>query len=128
MKVNWRNPPRQFVVGRSAIRLLHCADVRLEPDELLTFLTPDGSEYDVVCKEWGYYATPSLGSRLVAQRFMAALVRNRETMRCFVVLVKTSKTSEWESYSQSENLEVMAWLHDGKFLESLSGNPSVVQD
>jgi hypothetical protein len=123
MKIELRDPPRQFLVGSSAIQLFHCADVRLEPDELLTFVTPDGSEYDVVCKDWGYYATPSLDNRLVEQGFLAALVRNRETQHYFIVLVRSSKIREWESYSHSENLEVLAWLHDGGFLESLGGGP-----
>ncbi|MGE3316484.1 MAG: hypothetical protein AB7O26_15315, partial [Planctomycetaceae bacterium] len=61
MKFTPRIPPRMFDVGSAgSIRISHCADVALEPEEQITLATASGTEHDVVRKSWGYYATGSL--------------------------------------------------------------------
>ena len=70
-------PPRKFNAGSNQqICIEHCADVYLKDNEQVTFISENGSEYDVAKKDWGYYATPSLNSRLVNQGFKSALVKN----------------------------------------------------
>ena len=112
MRIDRREPPRTFEVGISGIRLAHCADVQLEPDELVTFLGPGEREYDVTRKSWGYYATPSLGGRLLANGFRAALVRNIDTRQSFIVLVDMQKTHEWIGYNAKEGLKHVLWLDE----------------
>ena len=112
MNIDRRDPPRTFEVGISGITLAHCADVRLEPDEMVTFVGPGEREYDVTRKSWGYYATPSLGGRLLANGFRAALVRNIDTRQCFVVIVDMQKTQEWFAYNDMEQLEFILWLDE----------------
>ncbi len=121
MNINAQVPPRQFEVGISGITLSHCANIELAPDELVTFITPTGAEYDVTRKSWGYYATPSLTGRLDANGFIAALVRNVDTRQCFVILVEESKLDEWHEYNRLERQEVVMWLE----AETLSALPSV---
>jgi hypothetical protein len=127
MNIDAKVPPRQFEVGISGIVLSHCADVELAPDELVTFVTPTGAEYDVTRKSWGYYATPSLTGRLDANGFIAALVRNVDTRQCFVILVEESKLDEWHEYNRLERQEVVMWLDDRELsvleaVESLDSN------
>ena len=77
MKFTPKIPPRSFKVGKEGkIRLNDCGRVELSPDEQVTFTTPSGTEYDVVRKEWGYYATPSLNQRLVHFHLHAALIKS----------------------------------------------------
>ena len=38
--------------------------VYLAPNEQLTFVTENKNRYDVARKYWGFYATPSINSRL----------------------------------------------------------------
>lgn len=106
------NPPRSFDVGVSGVTLKHCADVRLSPDEMVTFVTPDGHEYDVVRKSWGYYALPSIEKRLSDHGFRAALVRSYGTGRSFVVLVENDQIEEWRIYAEAEGLFVVSWLDE----------------
>lgn len=106
MRVEPREPPRQFTVGRTQIELSHVADIELEPDELVTFRTPSGTEYDVVRKTWGYYATPSLDQRLPEHGLNPVLVRNQRNGNHFVLLVDSEMQSEFEVYCSSEDLEV----------------------
>ena len=48
------SPAREFPVGNGDIVISHCANLILDSDEQVTFLTGDGKEYDVVRKPWGY--------------------------------------------------------------------------
>lgn len=112
MNINEVDPPRSFDVGVSGVTLKHCADVRLCPDEMVTFVSPDGHEYDVVRKAWGYYATPSIDERLRVNGFRVALVHNSVSGRLYIVLVEEAQIAEWEQYSRLENLKVVSWLSD----------------
>ncbi len=121
MKIDAKVPPREFEVGISGIVLSHCADVELAPDELVTFVSPTGAEYDVTRKSWGYYATPSLTGRLAANGFRAALVRNVDTKHYYIVLIDESKINEWYEYNRIEQQEIVMWLNS----ETLSTIPTV---
>lgn len=112
MNIDELDPPRSFSVGVSGITLQHCADVRLEPDEMITFVTLDGHEYDVVRKSWGYYALPSIEKRLSEHGFRAALVRSNGTGHSFVVLVENDQIEEWRMYAKAEGLFVVSWLDE----------------
>ena len=54
--------PREFSV--KGVNLRHSADIKLAPDEMVTFQTESGAEFDVATKDWGFYATPSTNGRL----------------------------------------------------------------
>jgi len=98
-----------FPVGvREVIHLKDCGRVVLEPDEQITFVTESGTEYDVVRKSWGYYATPSLNSRLPSFGLKPVLVRSGD--RFYLLLVENSKEGEFHAYLQRQGMEVMGWL------------------
>ncbi len=107
------DPPREFTVGaEGAITLKDCGKVRLEPDEIVTFTTENGAEYDVARKDWGFYATPSLNGRLLEFGLRGCLVKSRASGRIVVMLVEEGKQAEFDKYLEDENLEVMTWLCD----------------
>ena len=81
--------------------------------ELITFLTKDNKEWDVVKKNWGFYATPSLNGRLCHFGFMSCIAKNLKTERIFALLVEEGKTAEFEDYLEKESMAVVAWLHEG---------------
>lgn len=122
MHVERVDPPRRFAVGKGDTQLAHCADLWLESEEMVTFRSASGGEYDVTRKEWGYYATPSLGKRVRAFGMRAALMRNRETQQRFVVLVEMDKEAAWRAYMAEEAQDLVAWLDDDAGLDHvLSG-------
>ena len=103
-------PPREFNVGRDGgITIRHCADLELDPDEQVTLVTGSGTEYDVVRKDWGYYATPSLNGRLPEHGLRPALVRNDEG-RVYLLLVERGKEPSFDEYLSAERLTVVSWL------------------
>ena len=77
MKIDSIDPPRTFEAGfpEHRVTLHDCAHIHLNPDEQVTFCTESGAEYDIVRKEWGFYATPSLNGRLFRFHLLAYLVK-----------------------------------------------------
>lgn len=119
MRIVPTDPPRVFEVGwGEPIQMKDCGRVVLDADEQVTFLTESGGEYDVARKEWGFYATPSLNSRLTNYGLRAVLVANRID-RYFVLLVETGRESSFQRYVQSEDLRIVTWLDDKEQLAKL---------
>jgi SAM-dependent methyltransferase len=102
--------PRRFRVGD--VELAHVADVELENDELITFRTQSGSEYDVVRKPWGYYPLPSLNRRLPAKGLRPVLVRARDG-RIMLLLCENGHDALLHRYLAEQGLNTLGWLdHD----------------
>lgn len=113
MKFERKDPPRRFTVGNTVrFDMKDCGSLLLDPDEQVTLTTPAGGEYDVARKSWGFYATPSLNGRLPQFGLRPALVKNRGTLRQFVLLVERGSESDFDAYCAQENLAVIAWLDD----------------
>ena len=121
MKFEPKNPPRQFPVGNSIkFNMRDCGDVRLKPDEQVTFFTDSGCEYDVAAKDWGFYATPSLNGRLEQFNLRGVLIRNGSTGRYFVFLVERGRENLFTDYCLQENLNVVAWMDSTEALDDLA--------
>ena len=111
MKITRLQPPRQFDVGAPPqITLRDCGSIELEPDEQITFITGEKGEYDIVRKEWGFYATPSLNGRLPNFSIKPLLVKNLDSGRFFILLIEKGKETIFEDYCSKENISVIAAL------------------
>lgn len=110
MKYNEKKPPREFKVGVQRVTLRDCGSLDLDSDEQVTFLTSDKKEYDVVRKDWGFYATPSLNVRLTEGGWRPALVKNTEG-RYYVVLVEKNRQTLFQRYCEVEELSII-WFDD----------------
>jgi hypothetical protein len=106
-------PPRRFEVSGGGIKLTlaDCGRMALAPDEQVTFLTEAGAEYDVVRKDWGFYATPSTNSRLRRFGLRTALVLSAFD-KLFVVLVERGKEDAFIAYVTTDKQKVICWLDD----------------
>lgn len=114
-------PPREYRVGKdAAVVIRDCAHIELEADEQITLTTPSGTEFDVLRKSWGYYATPSLNGRLLDFGLHSALVRSPQG-RFYLVMVEKEKRQEFLDYIAFEALEVAAWLDNAPALEKIRG-------
>ena len=112
MKLELKNPPRVFAVGkRKHINISDCGNIHLDPDEQVTFVNEKGQECDVVAKSWGYYITPSINSRLLKQGYKTAITRNSQG-RLYVKVVDKDCVKEFEEYIRSENSEIIEWLDE----------------
>ncbi len=110
MKVSPTSPPRRFKTGRKAdVEISDCGTIALTPDEQVTFITPDGGEFDVARKDWGFYATPSLEARLPNHGLRPLLARNTAG-RSFILLVETGRETQLEAYLAREEMRILRWL------------------
>jgi hypothetical protein len=110
VRVRHVDPPRRFRVGEgSRIELRHVADMELEPDEVVTFRAPSGSEADVTRKAWGYYWTGSLNERLPAHGLEPVIVRGADG-KTFLMLVEADRGQEFLDYCAAERLTPERWL------------------
>jgi hypothetical protein len=112
MKLDIKNPPRIFKVGVDQdIEIKDCGDILLEPNEQISFVNEGAARYDFACKEWGYYATPSINHRLRLEGYKTALVRN-EQKRLYLMVVYTEKMHLFEEYCSLEKQEILQWLDE----------------
>ncbi len=119
MKFLPKEPPRTYSAGfEHTVVIADCGELALEPDEQITLTTPDGGQYDVTRKDWGFYATPSLNGRLASFGLRGVLARNRQG-RFFVLLVEQGKEAAFDAYREAERLELVAWLDQDQTLEAL---------
>jgi len=114
MQIDAFAEPRRFSVGVTKLQLSHVANITLHPDEMITFISDGGREYDVTAKDWGYYATPSVVGRLRHFGMRAALMRNVDTGQLFVVLVFDNQLPAWRAYMEEERQELVMWLDDAE--------------
>lgn len=87
------------------------ADIYLDENEQVTFVTDGGQRYDVVRKRWGFYATPSINRRLKKEGFRTALVKNAQG-RVYLMVVEVGKQDLFERYCEKEDQSVVEWLDD----------------
>ena len=111
--------PRPFVVGiKKKITIKDMGTVYLAPNEQLTFITENKNRYDIARKNWGFYATPSINSRLKKEDFKTALVKNTLN-RVFVMIVEKKNMSIFKKYLNRESYNLVAWLDNNHNLKKI---------
>ena len=120
MQVRAMDPPRRFAVGHRGVVISHVAKITLESEEQVSLMSDSGAEWDVVRKDWGYYATPSLNGRLREHRLRAVLVRSA-AQRLYLLLVERGEEAAFEVYRDDESLEIVHWLDDDEACERAAG-------
>src|SRR6476619_435773 len=123
MKFTPIDPPRRFQVSGRGVTLMlsDCGRVALEPDEQVTFITGSGGEYDVVRKDWGFYATPSTNGRLKSFGLRAALVVSGYG-KLFVVLVEAGREDAFLEYVAADQQRLLCWLDDDAVVAQLAAH------
>ena len=68
------------------------------------------TEYDIVKKNWGFYATPSINKRLINFNLKTCIIKNNITNNSFIILVQKNKKKEFNRYLKEEKCKVVKWL------------------
>lgn len=112
MKTSFKDNPREYKVGlEGQITIKDMGQIQLDTDEQITFVTPEGAEYDLARKSWGYYGTPSVNDRLKRFGFKTALVRNCKG-QVYIMVVEKERLADFEAYLAEEKNYVLQWLDD----------------
>ena len=95
----------------SDIIIKDCGKVILNDDEQVTFSDryKKNKNYDVTKKDWGYYATPSINSRLKKNNFISYIVINKSTNFFYIMLVHKNKMKLFLKYLKEEKLKIIPW-------------------
>lgn len=118
MHIQELHPSRRFAVNE--VEISHLANIELEPDEQITFVSQSGTEFDVVRKSWGYYATPSLNGRLPRFGLRAALVCNK-TGKLFLLLIEKGREDAFYTYLDTQQENIVCWLDNDSSINVLLG-------
>lgn len=111
MKVKFKKKARKFKVGiNKKIIISDLGEIILKPNEQITFTTESLARHDVARKNWGFYATQSVNSRL-KKKFKTAIVVN-PLKRVFIMLVERKHISKFKRYCKEEDQRVLMWLDE----------------
>ena len=111
MKIKIRQKKRKFYAGKNKkICFSDVGKIYLKPNELITFVTENLSKHDVVRKDWGFYATQSINSRL-KKNFKTALVID-SIKRIFIMVVERKFLKKFKKYCKEEQQQVLCWLDE----------------
>jgi hypothetical protein len=123
VKVEQFDVPRRFTV--LGIGIAHSANIELEDDEQVTFVTGSGTEFDVVRKSWGYYGTPSLNQRLPDNGLRPVLVRGDRSGKMYVLFVENGKEADFYEYVEWDQMTIVCWLDNHQATDAMFGALSV---
>ena len=103
---------RKFEVNNAGqtFELSHVMDLMLEADEQVTLVAEEGKEVDICRKDWGYYATPSLNSRLKKFGYRCCLVDSAG--KKFIHIVDQNKMLSYQNYLDQQKMTIIMWLDD----------------
>lgn len=118
VRLELETTPREFKVNGVLVR--NQGKIFLEVDEMVTFATGSGAEFDFTRKSWGFYATPSLNGRLVDFGLRSALVRNTRTGKYYVLVVERGNEPLFADYLEQEGAKVVHWLDTTDALDALT--------
>lgn len=110
MRTDLKEEPRVFGVKGHSVK--DYGKIYLDDGEMVSFVTKSGKEFDFAAKEWGFYATPSLNSRLKNEGFKTALVAN-ENNQLYVMSVEKERLEEFFLYlKERQDNRVLCWLDE----------------
>jgi hypothetical protein len=110
LKLDLLDKVRVFSIKGHQIKDL--GKILLDPNELITFKTLSGKNYDFAAKDWGFYATPSINDRLKREGFKTALVVN-ENNQLYIMVVEEDKLDLFSKYlKKNQDNKVICWLDD----------------
>lgn len=110
MDKKFYDTPREFSINSVTIK--DYGKLILDSNEMISFQTDSGKEYDFTAKEWGFYATPSINARLKNEGFKTALVTN-EYNRLYLMVVEEDKIALFKEYlKKNQDNRIICWLDE----------------
>ena len=110
MIVKKRKKARIFSGGKDLkIKIKDTGKIYLSKNEQVTFITENKNEYDFCRKDWGFYATPSVNSRLKNQGFKTAIVKNKFN-QIYIMVVEKKKIFKFNNYCKNEKQKIIKWI------------------
>ena len=111
MKIKINKKPRKFTVGHNNTILKDLGKIYLNNNEQLTFIKKK-SQYDLVKKDWGYYATPSVNKRLKNFKFRTFITEN-SFKSIYIMIVHKEKIKNFRKYLRADKIKIIKEITNG---------------
>jgi hypothetical protein len=102
----------KIFLEKNKINLFNKAHISLKDNEFITFIEKKKiktKQYDVVKKNWGYYATPSINKRLKFYGYSTVIIKNLYG-KYFVCIVNEDKIRDFYQYLKNDRQKIVLWL------------------
>jgi len=116
MKLIKKKTIRKFSVGKRNLVLKDCGQIYLNDNEQVTFVKKK-SEFDIVKKNWGYYATPSINKRLKNFNFRTYITKNSNNY-INVMIVHKEKIKYFKKYLKVESMIILKEITNGYYIKN----------
>ena len=107
MRINKKKKPRKFLINKK-IQLKDMGNILLKNDEQITFIHGKNQEYDVCKKNWGFYISQSINSRVKKEGFKIVLVKNIYDK---YYLMAVSDQKKFKEYCKKEKQKIIKWFN-----------------
>ena len=97
-----------FPLKDSNLQITDCGKIILKKDEQVTFEF-NKKKYDFCCTNWGFYASPSINSRLKKEGFKIGLFKNKENKR-YILAVDKDKIKNFKIFLKETKHSLINWL------------------
>ena len=125
MKIKINKKARKFAVGLKKNTIIKdLGKVYLNDNEQLTFIRKK-SQYDLVKKNWGYYATPSINKRLKSFAFRTFITRN-SFGHIYIMIVHKEKVKQFKRYLKMDKINIVKEITNG-FKQNFKNNMHLLQ-
>ena len=111
MRIKINKKPRKFIVGLKKTILKDLGKIYLNNNEQLTFIRKK-SQYDIVKKDWGYYATPSVNKRLKRFNFRTFITQN-SFKAIYIMIVHKEKINQFKKYLKADKIKIIKEITNG---------------
>lgn len=118
MQIFKKKKPRKYHAGNNVF-IKDCGKILLNSDEQITFITKKKNQYDLAKKNWGFYATPSINSRLKKFKFRTAIIKSLNSGKYFIFILEKGKEKAFNKYLKQENFKVILWFDKKSDLKKL---------
>ena len=92
-------------------KIKKAANIKLNNDCIITFISSDKKEYDFCKKKWGYYVTPSINQRLKNNNIKMAIIKNSFN-KYYICAVDNNKMKQFFNYLKEDNQKIILWLNN----------------
>lgn len=110
MRTDLKETPRIFEIKKFSIK--DFGKIFLNDSEMVSFVTQSGKEFDFTAKSWGFYATPSVNSRLKNEGFKTALVVNENNQLYIMAVEKERMDAFFEYLKDEQENRILCWLDE----------------
>ena len=100
---------RKFKVSHNSKNYnIDCGSIKLNNNEQVTFKF-NKKNYDFCQKQWGFYVSASINSRLKKEGFKIGLFKNKKNRR-YIYAVDKDKKNIFQNFLKNTNHKLLKWL------------------